>query len=666
MNVSELTAVSKHFIEYKQYTREPTGSKAWFNFWKQERERCLKGYSFGSDYVSGYEYFYLNYSPILKTEVIHENIGGQNQADRIIGFPDYWDGDTEFFNYIDDAEKSGKHALLLGSRGKGKSLKAGSMCVRNYHHIANSKSYCFAATEGYLNDDGIINKAWDTMDFVDINTPWGKRRQVENSSLHKRASVKQTSSNGVETEVGFKSEIMGVTVGDNINKLRGKRGKLIILEEFGNFPKGKTGWNILRPSMEQGQDTFGLILAIGTGGTEGASFEAMEELFYNPKSYKVYAVPNIWDEGMENTECAFFYPAWKNYSGAYNKITGESDKALALSLIEVDRKLVAGANDPHALTRRKAEIPNTPKEAMMRITGSKFPIADLSAHLAEVEMNPHRYKNADYIGKFIINKEGIVEWKLDSEVEPIYQFPHKDNKMKGGVIIWEHPYKTNDGATPYGMYIAGIDSYDHDESSTLSLGSCWVMNVMTGRLVAEYTGRPSAEEFYETTRRLLIYYNAIANPENHNKGILDYFDRKNSTYLFCEQPRIVTDINQKSTVNRKRGTPPTMEINSYGRTQISDWLSAPAPGQEEDAKEVVLNLHKIRSITLLKELIYWNMDGNFDRVSALGMLFILLKDREKIMIDMESTKKINTQDTFFSRKWMKQRNSPFKPSLNLR
>jgi len=526
------------------------------------------------------------------------------------------------------------------------------MCVRNYHHLKGSSSYCFAASEEYLTNDGIITKAWSTMDFIDINTPWGKRRQYENSKLHRRASVKETNAQGIESEVGYKSEIIGVTVGDNIDKLRGKRGKLIILEEFGNFPRGMTGWNILRPSMEQGKNTFGLILALGTGGTVGTAFEAMEEIFYKPRAYNVYPIPNQWDDGMQNTECAFFFPAWKNYDGAYDLKTGVTDKEKAIRLIEEDRKVVAQGNDPHALTRRKAEIPITPKEAMMRITSSKFPVGDLTTHLAEVEGNPHRYKQADHVGKLEINREGEVVWALDHDIEPIYQFPHKDNRnMPGGIIIWEHPYKNNEDRTPYGMYIAGLDSYDHDESQTTSLGSIWVLNTITDRLVCEYTGRPRSEDFYETCRRILLYYNAVGNPENHNKGILDYFERKNSMYLFCDPPKIVNDIYQTTKTNRKKGTAPSKEINQFGRTLIAEWLTERASGQDDDGQ--LLNLHKIRSNTLLKELIYWNIDGNFDRVSALGMLFILKKDREKIQVELESTKKVVVPDNFFTRKFRK-------------
>lgn len=656
-NTAEWTTEAQHFKEFGCFTKLPKGSKAYRDYWKEQRRRCLEGYDIGRDKITGYNYNYLNFSPILQTEVIKESEDefGQNQAKRVKDFAKFYDGQYDWFHYLEEAELSGEHALLLGSRGKGKSLMCASMGVRNYHHIRDSKSYYVASLEKYLLGDGIIPKVWDLMNFIDYNTPWGKRRDEENTKLHRRASAVIKNVNGIWTvnPKSFNSEIIGLTVGDDIDKLRGLRGKIIIYEEFGSFKNVAKGWNINRPSMEDGRNTFGLMCGIGTGGDEGSAFEGAEELMRNPRAYRIHPVTNKWEEGMEHTECAFFYAADMNYAGAMDK-DGNSDKVKARKLIEADRKLVATGNDPHALTRRKAEIPLTPAEAMMRITGTKFPISDLTEHLAQVEGHPHKYKQADFIGKLHINPEGQVIWKPDETVQPIYTFPHKDNKnMPGGLIIWEHPYTNNEGRTPYNMYIAGIDSYDHDESQTTSLGSIWVMNTITKRLVAEYTGRPNSEEFYEQCRRILLYYNALGNPENHNKGILDYFERKNASYLFCDQLRIVNDINQNSKVERKKGTAPGDRINSHGRTCLAEYLLEPALGE---GNEGLLNLHKIRSIPLLKELILWNIDGNFDRVSALGMLMLLMKEREKIEVSEESSVKVLT-DPFWSRHFKKSYNS---------
>lgn len=662
-NTDEFRTEALHYKEFNCFTKEPIGSKAYLAYWDEMRRRALEGHKrSGGDWITGYHWWMLNFCPILQTEVIKESEdeSKQNQAIRVKDFAKYYDGQYDFFHYLEEAELSGEHAELLGSRGKGKSLMAASMGNRNYFHIRDSKTFYVASREPYLLGDGIMPKVYDIMNFVDSNTPWGKRRHEHNTTLHRKASVKIKNAMGVETidPRSWNSEIIGINVGDDINKLRGLRGKLIIYEEYGSFPNINKGWNINRPSMESGKNTFGLQLAIGTGGDEGSNFEGAEELFNNPRAYRIHPVPNKWDEGMENTECGFFYPAYINYEGAMDK-DGNSDIEKAKRLIEADRKLVAKGNDPHALTRRKAEIPIYPREAMMKITGSKFPIADLMEQLAEVEMNPHKYKNADYIGRLVANKEGQVEWKVDNSVNPIYTFPHKDNKnLPGGLIIWEQPYLNNHKEVPRGMYLAGTDSYDHDESITTSLGSTWILNTITGRLVAEYTGRPTSADYYEGVRRMLIYYNALCNPENHNKGIIDYFISKNSEYLLCDQPRVVADINNnhKTTVNRRKGTPPTKEINSYGRTLIAEWLLSPAVGQDnlKEGEQPLLQLHKIRSIPLLKELIYWNIDGNYDRVSALGMLMILWKDRERMLVEMESTQKFNANESFFTKRFNKK------------
>ena len=411
----------------RRYTLLAPGSKAYKDFWTEERKRCLEGHEIDGVIITGYHYNYLNFSPILKAEVISEGNTEteQSQAERVLGFPNFWDGDYDFFHYIEQAEINGRHAMLGGSRGKGKSLKSASMCVRNYHHVRNSKSYCFASKEGYLLEDGIISKAWELMDFIDAHTPWAKRRHEANTMLHRKSSVKIKKEDGTETihPKSWNSEIIGVTTGDNINKVRGKRGKLIILEEGGSYPNLMKGWQILRPSMEDGQYTFGLILAIGTGGEEGANFQGFEELFLKPSAYNIQSVPNVWDEGMEGTECAFFFPADQNFSGAIDK-DGNSDREKAQRIIEAGRKMVAESNDPHALTRRKAELPLNPREMMMRTSGTQFPIEMLKQQEAEIVSKPHQYKNADFIGRMELDgtKEG-VKFAYDDKVTPIYKYP---------------------------------------------------------------------------------------------------------------------------------------------------------------------------------------------------------------------------------------------------
>jgi hypothetical protein len=76
---------------------------------------------------------------------------------------------------------------------------------------------------------------------------------------------------------------------------------------------------------------------------------------------------------------------------------------------------------------------------------------------------------------------------------------------------------------------------------------------------------------------------------------------------------------------------------------------------ENDEEDNSLKLHHIRSIPYLEECIAWNSDGNFDRVSAAGMLFLLREDRVKrtnSMIANQNNKiKQASQDSFFEKNW---------------
>lgn len=645
-----------------KYTHHTPGSKSYTDFWKEERKRIREGYEVEGVRITGAHYYYLNFSPILKTEVVKEanNESEQVQAERVLGFPNFWDGDFEFFHYLEQAELHGQHAILGGSRGKGKSLKAASLCARNYHHFKNSKSYCFASKEEYLLKDGIISKCWELIDFADSSTAWGKRRHEKNSELHRKASIRIKNEYGIETidPNSYNSEVIGVTTGDNINKLRGKRGRLMILEEGGSYPNINKGWNILRPSMEDGNRTFGTMLLIGTGGEEGANFQGFEEIFNNPRAYNVRPVENKWDDGMEGTECGFFFPSYQNYSGAMDE-DGNSNIEKARRIIEADRKLVAQGNDPHALTRRKAELPFNPREMMMRTSGTQFPIDELKQQEAEITSKPHIYKDADFVGRFELDKENqIYKFVYDETVPVIYQFPIKDNKnLPGGIVIYNQPLKDAVGGVFGNRYVAGIDSYDFNESTTSSLGSCFIADTWTKKIVAEYTGRPkTAEDFYENCRKLLLYFNARANIENANLGIFEYFDKKNSGYLILDEPKIVTETLQDSTIRnmsgrRRRGTTPSKAVNMYARGLLAKWCLESTENQEFPEE---IRIHTFRCLPAIREMIYWNIDGNYDRVSALGMLMLAIQDREKYNQESTQSYKNLSQDPFFIRNYRKR------------
>mgnify|MGYP003411022695 CR=1 FL=1 len=49
-------------------------------------------------------------------------------------------------------------------------------------------------------------------------------------------------------------------------------------------------------ALEEAGEQIGLMIAYGTGGTVGANFDGLKEMFYHPDGYNVLPIPNIWDE----------------------------------------------------------------------------------------------------------------------------------------------------------------------------------------------------------------------------------------------------------------------------------------------------------------------------------------------------------------------------------
>lgn len=664
-DISYFTARADHFRKYKTYTniypnRAP-GSE-YKKFWDEERRRCREGYVRESDgeWITGYHYFYLNYSPIQKVEELEGmsliNVEEGIEAERIEDFPDMWDADYLFFHYIEQAQNKGQHGNILKTRGSGQSFKFGSMCNRNYFLFKNSKSFAFASETEYLIKDGVLTKAWANINFVDNHSPWTQPRDYKDTDMQKRASYKDAVN---KTEKGFLSEIIGVTCKNDPSKGRGKRGKLLAFDESGVFPGLKKVWGVARKSVEQGRYVYGLMCAAGTGGEEGSDFEAAEAFFYQPNAYNVKGIKNVFDMLKADTECSLFIGAYMNRQGCYDE-NGNSNITKALSEIMIQRqKIRHSSNDPNDIVRERAEAPITPQEAVLRMEGSLFPIQDLKDYLAEISVNLQRFTSSHYIGRIGMSGSTPV-FQMNESLGVIREYPIKDNKDKQGAVeIFEMPVEFNGYIDPY-RYISGIDSYDDDHSTTNSLGSIFIFDRYTDRIVAEYTGRPTtANEFYEICLRLLMLYQAKCNYENDKKGLYGYFYNKNALHYLVDNPEILAEKDlatiRNNFGNKKKGTNSGVEINKWGRRLQADWLLENAygtGGTDEDGVEIapLMNLQRIRSIAYLKELIAWHSDINADRVSAMGMLMILREDMKRLEV-RETSKKIKDifDDAFFRR-----------------
>lgn len=653
LNSDKFRQAAIFFQEHGRYTNAPRGTTDYIQYWEQETNRCLNGYvADDGDSITGYHYFYLNYSPIMKLEEKEyvDRYGNiRRKRERVLSFPDFWDYDYYYFNAIEQAEQEGKHMATLKCRQRGYSFKGASMLVRNYELIPGSKNFAVASEQKFLVGDGLLTKAWQIMDFVDKHTEWSKQR-LTSTRMERVSGFKITDEFGKQTEQGYLSSITGITLKNDPERLRGTRGKLVLFEEGGKFPNLETAWRIEQPAVETDDGVaFGLLCLFGTGGTEGGSFDGLKNIFYNPKAFNVLSFPNIWDDGQEQTECGFFVPAWSNlqsFDDKGNQIFmdqfGNSLKDKAIEELINQRNVIKdGGASQTSIDRFVSERPLKPQEAVLELGKNIFPRKLLMDQLTRIRTNT-KIRNMKHIVDLSWDGNGGVQATEKKSGDITTYHLKKDDKPNGSIVIWEYPIPD----APFGLYIGGCDPYDHDSSFTNSLGSTFIFKrVRAGEawndvIVAEYTGRPdTAEEYYENVRKLLIFYNARLLFENERKGIYPYFTNKHCDYLLADQPdKIITEVFKDSKVQRRKGCHMTKAIREYGEGLILEWLMDEyEPGHP--------NVERVYSEALIEELIENDGIKNVDRVIALCM--VMMYREELYQIKVSAVKEQNKQVELF-------------------
>ena len=600
-------------------------------FWKDELYKWEHGLVRpDGEWIPGELYFYWNFSPIWLVELV-DATKSQKKGRRVRKFPKPWLGDYLFFHYVHAAKDRGMHGKLLKTRGCGFSFKAGSWSPRNMYVIpgTGNPNFHLASEKTFLSGDkGIWGKVLDTLDWIGEHTPLPRMRIVDG----KRSMEVQI---GYEDEFGIRkgllSSVYGISLKDNPDKARGIRGPFIHYEEDGLFPNLEKAWNVNRQAVEDGGLGSGFMLAGGTGGVEGASFEGSEKLFYKPEAYNIYGITNVYDRNTDgSTSCGFFWGAYMNRNGCYDLSNGEPDIIKALvEILEARYIIKYGSSDALALTQKKAEQPVTPQEAVMRTEGTVFPVADLKEYLEQISVKKDSFLAEHYVGELVNTSEGKIDWRPLGDKYPLRTYDIAAGDKTGCLEIFEMPKTNAEGYIQRGRYIAGIDPIDADTGP--SLFSMLIMDSFTDRIVAEYSGRPrTANEAYEIALRALKFYNAEANYEMNLKGLFSYFDKYNALHYLADTPQILKDMdfvkNTNLYGNKAKGTRASANINSWGRLLQADWQRTKAYGDDDDPR---LNLQKLRGLAYIEECIKWNPDGNFDRVSAGILLFILREDRMK-------------------------------------
>lgn len=640
----QLDTKNPFFPNQREPLYDPTDEKThkiFLEYWRKEKDRCMNGFYLadGQVKIPGFLYFHCVYWKIAK--YVERN----GKRIRIIDTPDLRDLDWDITNDLEKCELEGKFYALVGARGFGKSIIAASRAGYQYTFHDNSEAVISAGAENYIKlttdkiEDGLTN----------IHPIFKKQRILNDWKKEVRSGWKDKKTNQPDpASSNSKIIIRNYQGGNNSMAANGTRPGFHLIDEIGTLPnllgciKDSDGcwW----ANSADGSKPSCVPMFTGTGGDMEVGAEAAE-MFFTPEGYNILSFDN-----PEGGRMGRFVSALKSI-GPYKDLKTLADY---LGIDHPDLKdikiLVSNeekayeewwkpqfdkakkAGNPKTLIKFKAYWPLKPSDSFIVLSSNNY-----NVEAAKLQKNKITQQEVKGTPVWLYSDGEHIRHKF-TDKGPVTEFPVKTQDTDCPVVVYEFPIEN----PPWGLYLAGVDPYRHDESSySESLGAVYIykrMHEIAGEkyqdmFVASYVARPkTVDEWNEQARLLIKYYNAFTLVENDDMGFIRYMQNKGDDYYLSDQPSWLTDIVPNTTVNRPKGIHRSSEkVRNFLRTCLKRYLDDPIyiETDEQTGKitREVLGVTRVLDPMLLEEIIKFNSkDGNYDREVA-ASLAVALADK---------------------------------------
>lgn len=576
-NPSWFTEARDTFVRTGHYTRFRRNSRSWRAFWKEQFIRCKYGMTSHGYTITGDHYYFLNFYRLKDLDNVEEAGMGRQEI-----FPNFLEGQYEWFHYLKLARKLRMNACMMKARGAGYSEIEASIISNSYNVIKGSINVCTAFAQTQL--DKLLEKVWANINWLYYNTDGGMAHlsQAKNSNYLRRASHYEIR-DGQKIEVGWGSQIQGI-ITDKPGKLRGDRTDILMFEECGLWPQFTKAYTQADALVGQIGRQWGLRLMGGTGGETGPQMEGLRKMYYEPQLFGVLPYRHNFTKNGEYAITSFFLPAFrtiKELSLLDNR--GWLDDEDGKAYFNKTRDLKA--QDPEEFTTFCAEYCFDGEEAFSLEGNNKFNKILIAEQLANIRIHKDSSKPEKGTLEYIFkngqhSKENItgLRWIKNST---------------GDVQILEHPiwtqvsYDDEGNELKYekmsGLYVAGIDSIDlgMDDTSALTKDPSNFCIVIKRRqfglknptYVAMYKARPNdVRDAYKTAIKLLQYYNCKANLEATRVSMLSWAREKKYLNYFMYRP-VATYPAGNNPKRRTIGTPASVAIIDHQTDLIRDYVN---------------------------------------------------------------------------------------------
>lgn len=626
-------------------------------FFEQELKKIEYGVTINGVFIPGWLYWHFNHWTMYKDyeDPINHSIK------RINSRPDLRDNEWMIAEYLMKAEAERKGLLIVGSRRLGKSEFEGSMVGRNATIYQGTQNLITGGNDSDIKViSGIVDNGLKHLHpyfrFDRIANDWRKEVVL---------GYKDKKNIGYEWS---KILVRNFDDGNNTEAAAGTTAKTFIMDEIGKFPFFEC-FEAAKPAFTSPYGWRCVPILTGTGGSFDRGGDA-EEMFNNPSAYNFYAV----EVKDSSKKFGLFIPGTYRMEAKEPKTVSQflnltepselddvvihvKDEEKATKIIQAERDQSKKSNDSRALLKQMMYYPLTPDECFLSDSDNDFPIEAAKQHLEFL-------RNNNVTGQYIWlykDTEGKVKHNFASEKDlPISEFPVKASTLKTApIVIWEFPVSN----PPHGLYVAGADPYNQSSSEwSDSLGTVYIfkrMTDVTGETyhdmpVAAYAARPKTmNDWHENVEMLMDFYNAKCFPENEAGTFIQWFDRKNKTYMLAEGLAFAKEINPNTKAGgagRTYGLAATQKNIDYCMSLMIEYCKEEIQvGTHPVTKEPIkkLGITRLLDPMLLEEIIKYTKGGNYDRIVAFRHALAYAKhlDKHYPLIKIAEPERVSSKPT---------------------
>lgn len=407
---------------------------------------------------------------------------------------------------------------------------------------------------------------------------------------------------------------------------------------------------------------FGVQSAQGTSGNI-EFIQAAKKVFLDPLSYFMLPFENKnGTEGADGKIC-YFIPYYMTLF-KYKDENGNTNFERAIEHVNREREQKSKSKDPRVLRNFTMNKPCYTHEMWQTDQGYYLPSEEASVREREL-MAGEMYRQLMTPVELVWDDSQLsgVNYRILHNIEPITDFPiPKDLKDPSGcVVIYEMP---EPNAPPDLYNFVGHDPYvEEDITKGGSLGVTYILKNPkyipqghTGNIiVASYIGKPikGLDYYYEQQEKLIAFYgNAIESlwyEKNRGEYCRAYYMKRNKMHLLARTPQYSTGSN----IYQRNITSTGFLVGANGSIakknllkMVKDWLLEETAFTVDDNTTSKMNIFRLNCIFLVRQIAQFDIDGNFDAVSAFIGCILGLREYEILLTESIQSQQDQTQDYF--------------------